>query len=300
MASLDYYLNPLFSIKECSSYGALYTRNCGCSKGSLEDKILVPVPDSSQRPPHNCTTCGDPVDGLYYRPCAFVRRKCLNEGWSTIHDENEILNTYESSNDNTNVSCGNGAHIGYNCPPKALIISNPEQCNQTIDELPQTLPSVHLTCNSEKENSLPYVSKPNFVDDSPNDFNPPPQPPIVCDVPLCNNPTPLEAFKEHSETIIDSNNDYSSSGDDSYENIDYVDASPPDAEIVSLDVVEIVIPEVGGIDDDILLTMKDDILREKYVNVKLPILVFSNIEALKDNLVPSFDVCDQVLPSIIS
>ncbi|GKA26320.1 hypothetical protein Tco_0712429 [Tanacetum coccineum] len=62
------------------------------------------------------------------------------------------------------------------------------------------------------------------------------------------NPTPLEAFKEHYETIINSNNDYSSSDDDSYENIDYVDASPPDAEIVSLEVVEIVIPEVGGID----------------------------------------------------
>ncbi|GKG18587.1 hypothetical protein Tco_0372885, partial [Tanacetum coccineum] len=73
------------------------------------------------------------------------------------------------------------------------------------------------------------------------------------------NLVPIPTFKEHSETIIDSNNDYSSSGDDSYENIDYVDASPPDAEIVSLDVVEIVIPEVGGIDDDILLTMKDDI-----------------------------------------
>ncbi|GKA47119.1 putative F-box/LRR-repeat protein isoform X2 [Tanacetum coccineum] len=43
-----------------------------CSKGSLEDKILVP------KPPNNCTTCGDPVDGLYCRPCAFVR-KCLNE-----------------------------------------------------------------------------------------------------------------------------------------------------------------------------------------------------------------------------
>ncbi|GKF05104.1 hypothetical protein Tco_0035772 [Tanacetum coccineum] len=63
-------------------------------------------------------------------------------------------------------------------------------------------------------------------------------------MPLCNNPTPLEAFKEHSETIIDSNNDYSSSDDDSYENIDYVDASPLDAaEIVSLEVVEIVIPK---------------------------------------------------------
>ncbi|GKF65712.1 hypothetical protein Tco_0192229, partial [Tanacetum coccineum] len=216
-------MNPLFSIKECMSCGALYTRNCGCSKGSLKDKILVPVTDSSQQPPQNCATCGDPVDGLYCRPCAFVR-KCLNEGWYTIHDENKILNTSESSNHNTNVvsalrepfvfnqdpsvnfsqsppqinhnccykcgdllddifcqqctckSCGNGAHIGYNCPPKALIISNPEQCNQTINELPQTLPSVHPTCNSGDENSFTYDSKPNSVDDSPNVFNPPPQP----------------------------------------------------------------------------------------------------------------------------
>ncbi|GKA38999.1 hypothetical protein Tco_0731550 [Tanacetum coccineum] len=64
----------------------------------------------------------------------------------------------------------------------------------------------------------------------------------MCDVPLCNNPTPLEAFKEHSKTIIDSNNDSSSSDDNSYENINYVDASPPDVEIVSLKAVEIVIP----------------------------------------------------------
>ncbi|GJV65662.1 hypothetical protein Tco_1476490 [Tanacetum coccineum] len=112
-------------------------------------------------------------------------------------------------------------------------------------------------------------------------------PDSVCDVPLCNNPTPLEAFKEHSETIIDSNNDYSSSDDDSYENINYVDASLPDSEIVNLEVVEIIIPEVGGIDDDILLTIKDDILREKLLNVNL---LIANIEALKDNPTPSFDV----------
>ncbi|GJS26992.1 hypothetical protein Tco_0487612 [Tanacetum coccineum] len=76
-------------------------------------------------------------------------------------------------------SCGKYAHIGYNYPQKVPIISNPEPCNnQTIDELPQTLPSFDLTCYSEKENSLPYVSKPNFVDDSPKVFNPPPQPPM--------------------------------------------------------------------------------------------------------------------------
>ncbi|GJX95341.1 hypothetical protein Tco_0351139 [Tanacetum coccineum] len=75
-----------------------------------------------------------------------------------------------------------------------------------------------------------------------------------------------------------------SSDDDSYENIEYVDASPPDAEIVSLEVVENVIPEVGGIDTDILLTIKDGILREKLLNANL---LIANIEALKDNLTPS-------------
>ncbi|GKG33168.1 hypothetical protein Tco_0430678, partial [Tanacetum coccineum] len=110
--------------------------------------------------------------------------------------------------------------------------------------------------------------------------------PIPSDVPLCSKHTSLEAFKEHSETIIDSNNDYSLSDDDSYENIDNVDASPPDAEIVSSEVVEIVIPEVGGINTDIPLTIKDDILREKLLNVNL---LIAKIEALKDNLIPSSD-----------
>ncbi|GJZ75482.1 hypothetical protein Tco_0639947 [Tanacetum coccineum] len=61
----------------------------------------------------------------------------------------------------------------------------------------------------------------------------------------------------------------------------------PDAEIVSSEAVEIVIPEVGGIDTDILLTMKDDILREKLFNVNL---LIANIEALKDNPASSSDV----------
>ncbi|GJU55628.1 hypothetical protein Tco_1229342, partial [Tanacetum coccineum] len=92
MASIDHRLNPLFSIKECMSCGALYTTDFCCSKGGLEDKTLVP------KPPQNCTTCGNLVDGLNCRSCAFVR-KCLNEGWYTIHDEN----TSESSNHNTNI-----------------------------------------------------------------------------------------------------------------------------------------------------------------------------------------------------
>ncbi|GKC40267.1 hypothetical protein Tco_1052651, partial [Tanacetum coccineum] len=144
--------------------------------------------------------------------------------------------------------------------------------DEHLDTIPET--ESDKVIKSSVEDLVPIPSKFEVIPDS------------VCDVPLCNNPTPLEAFKEHSETIIDSNNDYSSSDDDSYENIDYVDASPPDAEIVSLEVVEIVIPKVGGIDDDILLTIKDDFLREKLLNIKL---LIANIEALKDNPVPYSD-----------
>ncbi|GKF76652.1 hypothetical protein Tco_0229122, partial [Tanacetum coccineum] len=76
------------------------------------------------------------------------------------------------------------------------------------------------------------------------------------------------------------------------ENIDYVDASPPDVEIVSLEMVEIVDPEVERIDDDILLKIKDDILREKLSNVNL---LIAKIEALKDNPTPSFfRFCNQI------
>ncbi|GKG14771.1 hypothetical protein Tco_0354371, partial [Tanacetum coccineum] len=76
----------------------------------------------------------------------------------------------------------------------------------------------------------------------------------MCNVPLCDNPTPLEAFKDHSKIVVDSNDDSSLSDDDSFysKDIEYVDASPPNAEIVSLEVVENVTPEDGEIEDDIL------------------------------------------------
>ncbi|GKF49131.1 hypothetical protein Tco_0142382, partial [Tanacetum coccineum] len=95
-----------------------------------------------------------------------------------------------------------------------------------------------------------------------------------------------ELIKSSVENLVqipseseDSNDDSTSIDDDSFSinDIDYVEASPPDYELVSLDVVEIVILEVGGIDNDILLTIKDDILREKLLNVNL---LIANIEAV--------------------
>nr|GEV30166.1 hypothetical protein [Tanacetum cinerariifolium] len=343
---------------------------------------------------HCCYGCGDSLEDIFCHPC-------------------------------TCESCVKGAHYGYNCSPKVLIILNSEPCNnQTVDELPQTLPSFDPTCYSGDGNSFTYDSKSNIVDESPNIFNPhlqpqihmsfvgtmlimatifpvihqpirkkmyaellaeervanintqpfyysivhqPPQekimylntpswdrpticynddddedctiaitpilsteeadnslsmgdehldtiskmesdelikssvenlvpiisesegiPDNMCDVPFHDNSSSLDISKDQFEDFSDSNDDSTLIDDDSFSinDIEYVEASPLDSKFVSLEVVEIVIPEVGGIDVDILLTIKDDIVREKLLNVNL---LIAKIKALKDNPTPSFD-----------
>nr|GEV42566.1 ribonuclease H-like domain-containing protein [Tanacetum cinerariifolium] len=249
-------------------------------------------------------------------------------------------------------SCGNGAHIGYNCPPKVSVISNPEPChNQNVDELPQTLTNFHPTRYSGGENSFAHNSTPNFVNDSPDVFHPPPQTPTnsnefcgndaryshdchlqvshdddndddedytititpeepdnslsmgdehldtilpteldevikssvenlvsiqsefegipdnACDVPFRDNSPPLIVSKYQFEEFFDSNDDSTSIDEDyfSIDNIDYVEASPPDSELVSLEEVE------------------DDNLREKLLNINL---LIAKIKSLNDNPTP--------------
>nr|GEV11006.1 retrovirus-related Pol polyprotein from transposon TNT 1-94 [Tanacetum cinerariifolium] len=108
----------------------------------------------------------------------------------------------------------------------------------------------------------------------------------MCDVPFHDNSSPLDVSKDQFEDFSDSNDDSTLIDDDSFsiDNIKYVEASPPDSKLVSLEVMEIVIPEVGGIDNDILLTIKDDILHEKLLNINL---LIANIKTLKDNPTPS-------------
>nr|GEU53308.1 hypothetical protein [Tanacetum cinerariifolium] len=156
-------------------------------KRSIEDKILVPKPSKNCA---RCAKCGHPVNGPYCQGCALLRKK-LEEDLVTYLKY--FQESSESSDDRSNVvnaprepivvkqdhgvkSSQNPppidkcAHIGYNCPSKVPVISNPEPCNQTMNtELPQTLPSF---------DSAPCVSKPNFVDESSNIFNPPPQHPV--------------------------------------------------------------------------------------------------------------------------
>nr|GEZ57190.1 hypothetical protein [Tanacetum cinerariifolium] len=97
MTSFGYRLNPRFTIKECSSCGALYTRNCSCLKGSVEDKILVPkLPKNYAR----CAKCRHPINGPYCQGCALLREKIKKDLVSCLK---YFQDTFESSDDSTNV-----------------------------------------------------------------------------------------------------------------------------------------------------------------------------------------------------
>nr|GEV48681.1 hypothetical protein [Tanacetum cinerariifolium] len=145
-------------------------------------------------------------------------------------------------------------------------------------------PDNSLSMGDEHLDTIPATKVDEVIKSSVNDLVPIPSeskgiPDTMCDVHLVNNPTPLEA-KDHFEIVINSNDDYSSTNDDSLynENIEYVDASPHDSELVSLEVEKIVIPKDEKIEDDNL--------SEKLLKVNL---LIAKIEALKDNSTLSFE-----------
>ncbi|GKA01960.1 hypothetical protein Tco_0674625 [Tanacetum coccineum] len=85
------------------------------------------------------------------------------------------------------------------------------------DEHLDTIPSV--------KNLVPIPSESKGISDD------------MCDVPVGEDSSTFDALSDHSEILSDSNNDGTSSDDDSYENIEYVEASPLNLEYVSLEEV---------------------------------------------------------------
>nr|GEZ29092.1 hypothetical protein [Tanacetum cinerariifolium] len=285
MTSFGYRLNPRYAIKECSSCGSLYTRNCSCSKGSVEDKILVP------KPPKNCARCarcGHPFNGPYCQGCALLREK-LEEDLVTYFQK--FQNTYESSDGSTNIvnaprepfvvkqdhgvnhphidecccecgealdgiicqrctckSYGKCAHIGYNFPPKVPIISNREPCNQTINNEPP-----------------PSWNRPAVYDDDDDDVDY-----TIAITPVLSTEEPYNSLSmgnEHLDTILATESD------------EVITYSVEDLVLIlseSEEVEKIVIPEDEEIENDNLL--------EKLLKVNL---LIAEIEALKDNPTPS-------------
>nr|GEZ05772.1 hypothetical protein [Tanacetum cinerariifolium] len=186
---------------------------------------------------------------------------------------NDVQNIYEELAVYINTSSWDRPTICYNDDDDedctiaiALILSTEEPYNSLSmgDEYLDTISATKSdeVIKSSVKNLVSILSESEGIPDN------------MCDVPFHDNSPSLDISKDQFEDFSNFNDDSTSIDDDSFsiDDIEYV--------------MGIVIPEVGGIDADILLTIKDDILREKLLNINL---LIANIEALKDNPTPSSD-----------
>nr|GEU76804.1 hypothetical protein [Tanacetum cinerariifolium] len=103
-----------------------------------------------------------------------------------------------------------------------------------------------------------------------------------CDVPVCEK-SPI--YDDHFEIFSDSNNDYDiSSDDDAFEDIEYVEASLPDPEIVSVEEENDVRQVEEEVDLEDIVQIQDIVLHEKLLSINR---LIANIESLNDN--PTLD-----------
>nr|GEV30877.1 hypothetical protein [Tanacetum cinerariifolium] len=239
--------------RNSKEYASQMELECAKVRGIVEDKIRVPkLPKNCAR----CAKSGYPVNGLYCQGCTHLREKLeedlvtyfqnFQNTSESSDDSTNVVNTpreplivkkdhgvnpphideccCECGNALDGIfcqqctckSCGKGTHIGYNCPPKVPIISNPEPCNQTMNnELPQTLPSFDTTCYSDKENlqeekrieeeqaaKARYWKIPACCDDD-DDYNPAITPILSIEEPV----NSLSMRDEHLNTILATESD---------------------------------------------------------------------------------------------
>nr|GFB58132.1 hypothetical protein [Tanacetum cinerariifolium] len=166
-------------------------------------------------------------------------------------------------------------------------------------------PDNSLSMEDEHLDTILATKSDEFIKSSVENLIPIPSefegiPDHMCDVPFHDNSPPLDISKDQFKDFSDSNDEFSSIDHNSFsfDKIDYIEASPPDSELVSSEVMEIVIQEVGGIADDILLTIKDEILRENLLNVNP---LFAKIEASNENPIPFYDpIISRTPPNLTS
>nr|GEZ30875.1 hypothetical protein [Tanacetum cinerariifolium] len=270
-----------------------------CSNGSLVEKIICDLnktPDLSQRPPQNCAKCGNPVDDF-------------QDNFEPSNDNTNVVNALQEpfvvKQDPGKNSSQSPPHINHHCCYmcgdsledifchqctcescgkvyiNTLSCDRPTICWNDDDDEDCTIAITPILSIEEPDNSLSMGDEhlDTILETELDELI---KSGVENLVPI---PSESEGIPDNMyqfEDFSDFNDDSTSIDDDSFsiDDIEYVEASPPNSELISLEVMEIVIPEVRGIDADILLTIKDDILLEKLLNINL---LIANIEALKDN-----------------
>nr|GEY42951.1 hypothetical protein [Tanacetum cinerariifolium] len=157
-------------------------------------------------------------------------RKLLND-MQNIHEElAEYINTPDW---NRPAFYNNGDDDDVDYTIAIIPVLSIEEPNNSLSMGDEHLDTISATesdevIKSSVEDLVPIPSKSEGIPDT------------MCNVHLVNNPTPIEA-KDHFEIVLNSNDDYSSSDDDSLynESIEYVKASPHDSELVNLLIAKI-------------------------------------------------------------
>nr|GEV12264.1 hypothetical protein [Tanacetum cinerariifolium] len=142
-----------------------------------------------------------------------------------------------------------------------------------------------LIIEDEHPDTIPVMESDEVIKSSVEDLVPIPSefeaiPDNMSDVPLHDDPPPLDISKDQFEDFSNSNDDSTSIHNDSFsiDDIDYVEASPPHSELVSLEEGKDFHPKDGEIEDDILC--------EKLSKINL---LIAKIKALNADPTPSFD-----------
>nr|GEX33998.1 hypothetical protein [Tanacetum cinerariifolium] len=132
----------------------------------------------------------------------------------------------------------------------------------------------HLSTIPETESDEVIESSAKNLVPIPNEYEVTSEDECECDLPFC---------EDHSEILSDSNNDDISSDDDAFEDIEYVEASLPDYEFVSLEEENDVYQEEEEFDLEDILQIQDVVFREKLLSINR---LIADIEFLNDNPIP--------------
>nr|GFA19495.1 hypothetical protein [Tanacetum cinerariifolium] len=190
------------------------------------------------------------ITSLCEMTCQVVQKKLeekqLEEERAAKAQNLKLLVCYDDDDDEER-SDSIDDNIIYGLPPFSAI--TPDEPVLSIEE-----PDNSLSMGDEHLDTIPATESDEFIKSSVGTLIPIPSesegiPDHMCDVPSHDNSPPLDISKDQIEDFSESNEEFSSTDDDSFsiDNIDYVEASHPDSELVSSEVMEIVIPKVGGI-----------------------------------------------------
>nr|GEW86821.1 hypothetical protein [Tanacetum cinerariifolium] len=235
-----------------------------------------------------CTSCGGIVRGGLCLPCDLREKDLYNYDPNAYsfnnsnyfpqpHDENYLCNL-----------CGNNSHDGYDCQQQFSFVYEQEPSyNQNYDDnyYPHESPSYpcfdycggsHETFQCQPDNQNNLLPIPSECEVTLEDK-------MECDVLICENSSTINVCDNHSEILFDSNNDDLSSDDESFKDIEYVDASVPDPAIASVEEENVVQREEEEVDLKDISQVQDVVLREKLFSITR---LISNIKSLNDNATP--------------